>query len=46
MDTTNAFDGKTTIPAAKELSAVLGEIAEPWAERVDSITKEQGLDQE
>ncbi len=46
MDTPNAFDGKTTIPAAEELSAVLGETTEPWPERVYSIIKEQGLDQE
>jgi len=46
MDTPNAFIGKTTMPTAAELSAVLGQTTELWAELVDSITKEQELNQE
>ena len=46
MDAPNAFIGKTTMPTAAELSAVLGETTELWAELIDSLVKEQGLDQE
>jgi len=46
MDAPNAFIGKTTMPTAAELSAVLGETTKLWAELIDSLIKEQGLDQE
>jgi len=46
MDAPNAFIGKTTMPTAAELSAVLGETTKLWAELIDSLAKEQGLDQE
>jgi len=46
MDAPNAFIGKTTMPTAAELSSVLGATALIWAELIDSLAKEQGLDQE
>lgn len=46
MDAPNAFIGKTTMPTAAELSSVLGATALIWAELIDSLIKEQGLDQE
>jgi len=46
MDSPNAFIGKTTIPSPTELSCVLDQTAPLWAELIDSLAKDQGLDKE
>ena len=42
METPNAFIGKTTIPTAEEVAAVLGSSADVWKQLVDWMA-EQGV---
>lgn len=44
MDTPNAFIGKPGQPTEEEIQAALGASAEAWAELVNWLVTEQGLD--